>query len=259
MRFICLTFDVEEFDMPLEYGVQISAEQQMYHGCMGVQAIMHILESPNFQTTLFTTANYANNNVTQIQALSKVHEIASHTYYHSSFNNEDLLQSKITLENIIQKSVVGLRMPRMKPIDMKLVKAAGYTYDSSVNPTFLPGKYNNLHVSRTIFVENYMQRIPASVSPQRIPLFWLAFKNMPYNWFKNLCIQTLKKDGYLNLYFHPWEFSHTIQAINIPTFTKRYAGKILVHRLEKLIIDLQPYGSFTSLQTMLANYNKGLL
>jgi peptidoglycan/xylan/chitin deacetylase (PgdA/CDA1 family) len=255
MRFICLTFDLEEFDMPTEYGVAITEEQQMLHGFKGVQAIEPILNLPFVQTTLFTTANYAQHHTKQIQQLSQQHEIASHTFYHAHFNNEDLLASRLALENIVQQPVLGLRMPRMKPIDMQLVQAAGYTYDSSVNPTFLPGKYNNLHISRTVFYEKNMLRIPASVSAQRIPLFWLAFKNMPYRLFKNLCIHTLKKDGYLNLYFHPWEFSTSIQQIAIPNFTKRFAGPVLVQRLQQLITDLQPYGQFVSLQQMLKATN----
>ena len=50
-------------------------------------------------------------------------------------------------------------------------------------------------------------QFPVSVTPHlRIPLFWLAFKNMPYALFLKLTLQTLRKDGYVCLYFHPWEF-----------------------------------------------------
>jgi hypothetical protein len=89
-----------------------------------------------------------------------------------------------------------------------------------------------------------MRRIPASVSPNlRIPLFWLSFKNMPYQLFKSLCIQTLHKDGYICLYFHPWEFT-PINDFKLPVYTRRWCGAELVNRLMQLIGDLKNEGDF---------------
>ncbi|MDE3144129.1 MAG: polysaccharide deacetylase family protein, partial [Bacteroidota bacterium] len=207
-RFILLSFDVEEFDLPLEYGEHISLDEQLMIGNLGTEALIPILEEHKVNSTLFTTANYAMHFPQQIKALAKQHEIASHTFYHSSFTDDDLLLSKQKLEEISETSVTGLRMPRMQQIKMADVKNAGYSYDSSINPTWLPGRYNNLHLPRTLYTENGVNRLPASVSPHlRIPFFWLAFKNLPYFIFKQLAIQTLRKDGYLCLYFHPWEFT----------------------------------------------------
>jgi len=246
-RFILLSFDVEEFDMPLEYGFQISKEEQMLVGKKGLDSIASILNHSSIQSTLFTTANFADHYPETIHALSKQHEIASHTYYHSSFVNEDLLLSKQKLEAITGQPVYGLRMPRMRKVDMEEVKKAGYEYDSSVNPTWLPGRYNNLHLPRTMYTDTGMCRIPASVSPNfRIPLFWLSFKNMPLLLFKSLAIQTLKKDGYLCLYFHPWEFTD-INQYQLPMFTRRWCVEALLERLHKAIHYLQKEGEFISM------------
>jgi hypothetical protein len=246
-RFILLSFDVEEFDMPLEYGYQISKEEQLRIGKKGLDSIAPILSHSSIQSTLFTTANFADHFPETIRELSKQHEIASHTYYHSSFVNEDLLLSKQTLETISGKPVYGLRMPRMRKVDMNEVKKAGYLYDSSVNPTWLPGRYNNLHLPRTQYTEAGICRIPASVSPNfRIPLFWLSFKNMPLQIFKHLALQTLKKDGYLCLYFHPWEFTD-INHYQLPMFTRRWCVEQLLERLNKTIQYLQKEGEFISM------------
>ncbi len=254
---VLLTFDVEEFDMPLEYGQQISLDQQLHIGSLGLDALKPIIENSCLSCTLFTTATYAINFPEKIRALAQQHEIASHTYYHSQFSNQDLLLSKNKLEEISGKTVTGLRMPRLRKVEMSEVKAAGYLYDSSINPTYLPGKYNNLHLPRTHYSQEKMLRVPASVSANfRIPLFWLAFKNMPYNWYKNLAINALKKDGYLCLYFHPWEFTNAIQTTALPQFTKRFAGPVLVQRLQQLIKDLQPHATFTTMQNYLEQ--KGL-
>lgn len=244
MSNIILSFDVEEFDIPLEYNYAIPLAEQMEVGKRGLDAIIPIWEKYKIPTTLFTTALFAQQYADTIKALSDTHEIASHTFYHSNFEDAHLLESKIVLEQITGKPITGLRMPRMRKVEMSAVQAAGYTYDSSINPTFLPGRYNNFHLPRTVYKQQNMVRIPASVSPViRLPLFWLGFKNYPYYLFLQLCKQTLKKDGYINLYFHPWEFTN-IENYNLPNYVKKHNGKVLQERLERLINDLANHGNF---------------
>ena len=215
---ICISFDVEEFDLPLEYGQKIDMELQLEIGYKGLQAIQPVLDMPNIRSTLFTTAHFADQFPTEIKLLAEKHEIASHTYYHSSFETKDLLNSRLRLEEITGKPVQGLRMPRMMSVPVEDILSAGYTYDSSVHPTWIPGRYNNFHLPRTAYSENGLKRIPASVSPLiRIPLFWLAFKNFP-SWFYDLVARwTLETDGTLMLYFHPWEFTD-ISQFQLPSY-----------------------------------------
>jgi peptidoglycan/xylan/chitin deacetylase (PgdA/CDA1 family) len=247
-----LSFDVEEFDMPLEYNHAIALTEQMEVGKKGLDALIPLWEKYNVTTTLFTTANFAQTFRDSIKALATKHEIASHTFYHSDFKNEHLLQSRLLLEEISGTNVTGLRMPRMRKVEMTEVIKAGYLYDSSINPTFLPGRYNNFHLPRIVYRDEDMIRMPASVSPVvRLPLFWLGFKNYPYWLFLKLCKQTLRKDGYLCLYFHPWEFTD-ISSYKMPTYTKKPNGKILLERLERLINDLAKYSDFISMQDYLS-------
>ena len=251
--FTMLSFDVEEFDMPLEYGQQISPELQMETGRLGLEALIPVWEKYNTPCTLFTTANYAQHFPEAIRALAKKHEIASHTFYHSSFETADLERSRIVLEEIAGTPVTGLRMPRMKKVAMEDVAKAGYEYDSSINPTIIPGRYNNFHLPRTIYTENGVTRIPASVSPMiRLPLFWLAFKNYPYKLFLHLCLQTLKKDGYICLYFHPWEFTN-LANFKLPGYAKKPDGTVLQQRLERLIKDLSQRTQFITIRDFLSS------
>ncbi len=248
---VLLSFDVEEFDMPLEYGRQISMEQQLKTGFEGFEVVMDIVDTANVAATFFTTANFATQYPKYMQALKQHHEIASHTFYHSSFKTEDLLNSRTALEDICSKPVTGLRMPRMRRVDMEDVKAAGYKYDSSINPTFLPGRYNNLHLPRTMYKEKDIVRLPASVTPLlRIPLFWLTFKNVPYNLYLHWVKKTLHKDGYVCLYFHPWEFVD-ISKFKVPWYTKKHSGNELAIRLKRLIADLKEEGSFETIDNFL--------
>jgi hypothetical protein len=253
---VLLSFDVEEFDIPLEYDQQISMDEQLQKGFEGFEVIMNVVDEANIPATLFTTANFASNYSSVMQSLRPHHEVASHTYYHSSFKNEDLLLSRKKLEEICGKPVTGLRMPRMRPVDMKEVKEAGYEYDSSINPTFLPGRYNNFHLPRTIYFEQEMLRLPASVTPVfRIPLFWLSFKNLPYKLFLSWVKRTINNDGYVCLYFHPWEFVD-ISKYNLPGYVKRHSGKKLTERLVALINDLKKENQFSTIHEFLKNNSK---
>lgn len=245
---ILLSFDIEEFDMPLEYDFNIPPNKQMEIGKLGLDKLMPLLTDPAIQCTLFTTANFANHYPNTIQQLSQHHEIASHTFFHSSYTDEDLLSSRQRLSEIIQKDVVGLRMPRMKQVPVQDIIHAGYTYDASIHPTWLPGRYNNLHLPTSFYKEGGLNRVPASVSTFcRIPLFWLSFKNMPYCLYLALALHTLKKEGFLSLYFHPWEFVD-VTSFGLPNYIIKGCQSRLFDKLNRLILDLKRHGEFISYQ-----------
>lgn len=245
---ILLSFDVEEFDMPLEYGRNLNITEQMAIGMSGLHAIDPILSDKDIRTTLFTTAHFAEYFPEQIKELSEKHEIASHTYYHRKFDIKDLQDSRSKLEELTGKEITGLRMPRMMPVSVDAVSKAGYSYDASIHPTWLPGRYNNLHLPKTSYFDNELLRIPASVSPAlRIPLFWLSFKNFPFEYYKKLAIKTLRNDGVLSLYYHPWEFVD-ISGYGLPRYTRSICGDDLIKRLQKLLKCLKQEGEFLTMQ-----------
>jgi peptidoglycan/xylan/chitin deacetylase (PgdA/CDA1 family) len=252
---ILLTFDVEEFDLPLEYNLQISEEEQMCIGKLGADEMQKIIDGQNIPTTLFTTANFAQHYPELLKTLSQKNEIGSHTYNHSRFAKDDLEKSRIKLAEITGTAIKGLRMPRFKKIDMDWIKEAGYEYDSSINPTYMPGRYNNLKAPRTVFKENDFTRLPVSVSSLlRFPLFWMAFKNLPYPLYKKMALDALQKDGYLSLYFHPWEFTD-ITKWKIPFYLKKACVNELSDKLNRLIEDLKKEAEFKTVSNFLATYN----
>ncbi len=247
---IVLTFDVEEFDLPLEYKTFISESEMMAVGKKGLDAITDLIGQNNIPTTLFTTAHFADQFPDAIKKLSEHHEIASHTYFHSHFEIQDLITSKQRLEVITGKDVVGLRMPRFKKVDIEEIKKAGYQYDSSINPFWLPGRYNNLHLPKKIYTDSGLLRVPITVSPQlRIPLFWLAFKNFPLAIYKSLALKALKNYGYINLYFHPWEFT-PLDKYPLPSSIKKDSGERMLNKLNELISFLKNNGEFLTMKDL---------
>lgn len=242
---ILLSFDIEEFDMPLEYNGEISFEEQIDVSRMGLERILDLLKKHNAKATFFSTVVFAEQCKDLVNRLLKEgHELASHTYYHSQFEVADLQKSKERLEEMFLTEVVGLRMPRMSPVGENDVFDAGYIYNSSINPTFLPGRYNNLGISRKYFYQKGVLQIPASVSLLRIPLFWLSFHNFPMWIYQILAKNALRKDGYLNIYFHPWEFAKIKKSkYQLPNFTTKNTGEEMVARFDEFLFWLKKKGN----------------
>lgn len=234
---VILSFDVEEFDTPLEYGKELELEEQFDISLQGLNAVLKLLEKYNITATFFTTANFAKRFPDLVKKMSGSYEVASHGFYHGSFEVKDLLDSRVALEKVIGKPIHGYRMARMMPVDDEEIRKAGYVYNASLHPTFIPGRYNNFDKPRTYFMKNEVLQIPAAVTPlMRFPLFWLSFKNFPQALIKQASKRVMKKDGYVNLYFHPWEFTDTTdkEKFGLPFYVSDN-GKKMLGKLEGYI------------------------
>jgi hypothetical protein len=235
---VLLTFDIEEFDMPLEYGASLPLHRQLEVSSRGTSLLLDILAAHNIKATFFSTVVFAENNLPLIQqVITNGHELASHSYFHSRFENADLGKSKRALENLSQSTIQGFRMPRMMPVDGDDLAAAGYIYNSSINPVWVPGRYNNLHSTRTVYRQNELIQVPASATPLiRFPLFWLSFHLIPLWIFKEGCRLTMNTDGYLNLYFHPWEFVDlSSREFGLPKYIVYNTGERMVKKFTALV------------------------
>jgi peptidoglycan/xylan/chitin deacetylase (PgdA/CDA1 family) len=228
---VLLSFDVEEFDAPLEYGGWIPEAEQDAVTVAGLHRVLTLLAELGIRTTLFCTAGFAERHAGLIREAAGRHEIASHGIRHADLEPGDLQGSRERLERVVGGAVRGFRAPRMTPVSAADLRAAGYAYDSSEHPTWLPGRYNRLGAPRRVALREGVLTLPASVTPLvRLPLFWASFKNLP-GWLIRLASAwTLRADGYLVLYFHPWEFAD-LSAYRLPVYVKRIDGARLLGRL----------------------------
>jgi peptidoglycan/xylan/chitin deacetylase (PgdA/CDA1 family) len=257
MKSVLLSFDIEEFDMPVEYGKYISFEDQIRISKQGTTQILDLLRQHRVNATFFSTVVFAKQSPELIERIrSEGHELASHSYYHSQFEPAHLSRSKKELELLSGLPVTGFRMPRMMPVNTSDLIEAGYEYNSSLNPTYLPGRYNNLSRPRTFFLEQRLLQLPASVTPLvRFPLFWISFHNIPLPIYNAMCRRTINHDGYLNIYFHPWEFTDlTSRQLGMPGFVSRNSGKKMARRFDSWVGHLKENGySFSTISAYLKN------
>ena len=129
---VLLSFDIEEFDLPFEYNKSIDFNDQISISTEGTLAILTILKKYNVKATFFSTATFAIH-APQVmkQIVDEGHEVASHNYYHSSFEVEHLKLSREKLAELTGQEIIGFRMPRMQPVDEIEVFKAGYKCSTS--------------------------------------------------------------------------------------------------------------------------------
>lgn len=243
---VTLGFDIEEFDFPLERGRSIDLDTQLDVSSEGLEFLLGLLDRLELKATFYTTANFARHRPELLRRIVGAgHEVASHDFFHAPGAGSDPAAAKRTLEALTGRTVVGFRAPRLAAASCGELAAAGYRYDSSINPTWIPGRYNHLSAPRGITQQEGLAVYPASVAwPLRIPLFWIALHVLPLPVYELLARTALHRDGHLNLYFHPWEFSDRLgaAAFGVPAYLTRCSGRRLQRKFERLLRNLKASG-----------------
>ncbi len=241
---VLLSFDAEEFDLPLEHGQRIDLDEQMAVGGEGMRRTLALLDDARRDAgrpppaTFFCTALFAERFPELIRrAVDAGHEIASHGCVHGAvdWRDEHLAESRERLERVSGTPCVGFRRPRLAETDRAAVAMAGYRYNSSENPVWLPGRYNNFRKPRRPYRVDAAGRavlhIPASATPiVRVPLFWLSFKALPLFATKAAARTVLASDPALVLYFHPWELCD-LSRYRVPGYIRRCDGAAMTAKL----------------------------
>lgn len=250
---ILLSFDLEEFDIPLEYGATLSLDEQLAVATQGCTALLDMLDRLEVTCTFFITGIFADARHDLLHRIAEKHEVASHGLEHSNFENAHLAESRDLLQRLTSQPVAGFRRARLADTDADAIRNAGYTYDSSINPTWLPGRYNHLDQPRARYqMSNGLWQIPISTMPYtRLPLFWLSLKNLPAPMLKAMAKLALNKDGYLNTFAHPWEFADLNSYTMLPGYVRRRHGRPLLDRYAKLIQIWKTWGRFQSISSLI--------
>ena len=243
---ILLSFDTEEFDVPREHGVDYSLAEGMQVSREGTCRILDVLKKNGVRATFFCTGNFAQNAPDVMQRImDEGHEVACHGVDHWQPKATDFAESKRIVEQVTGRTVYGYRQPRMFAVSDEAIRKAGYRYNSSLNPAFIPGRYMHLTAPRRPFMKEDVLQIPASVTPWlRFPLFWLSLHNLPgwlYHW---LVRRTLRHDGHFATSFHPREYYDLKEhpELRMPFIIRNHSGRQMVERLDRLVGMLKKRG-----------------
>lgn len=249
-KYVLLTFDTEEFDLPKKYGVEIK-EKEMYRiSKEGTKKLLNLLGKYRVRATFFVTALFAKKYPGLIRLIGKEHEIALHGYAHSDVYKEltkketfsRLKKAKDILEKITGKKIISFRSQRLQKVDHSLLLKMNLKIDSSILPTYIPlsftytlGRLENLFKKRKVFSEKGILEVPLTVTPIiRLPLLWITFRNMPASYAKICTTVALINNNFVNLLFHPWEFID-ISKFEMPFLMKNNTGNRFLKKIENYI------------------------
>jgi len=244
MKFVLLTFDLEEFDMLKDYNKNIEKSEMFELSFEGLKRVITILDECEITATFFTTTVFGEKYPEMLKLLErKNHEIALHGYeHHHEYQKMNkkvvcslLKKAKINLEKITKQKIIGYRSPRMAVIDNKILEKIGIKYDSSINPTLIPGKYNNFNEPRHLFKENNVIEIPTSVTPiVRLPFSFVFFRIFGLSYAKFCTRLTFLDSKFINVYFHPWEFVN-VKKYHLPIVFSKNTGEKMSILFKKYI------------------------
>ena len=247
-RAILLTWDVEEYDAPADFGASPLPDGGLARGAEIWREWLDTSARWKAPGTLFVTARMAEASPELLhQSLGRGHEIASHAWSHAKGADLKLEASRRRISEISGREVFGFRSPRLRPVPLAEIAAAGYCYDASSNPAVVPGRYCRLSQKRKPHRSSGIWEVPASVLPLvRFPLFWASFHLLPLPLYLGACRMLLAWDGLLTLYFHPWELSE-LKEKEIPFWIRRRSRQRRIERMEILIRALGNLGEFRTI------------
>ncbi|MCB9362214.1 polysaccharide deacetylase family protein [Candidatus Woesearchaeota archaeon] len=235
---IYLTFDLEEFSIPKDYGCQNFVDTTEF-SVKGTNKLIQLLHKYKVKATFFTTGYFAKNEPALIKKLVKeCHEIASHSYRdenHTNFDQvqlkEALTKSKQILEKVSGQTITGFRMPQfsINKFLFPALQSAGYKYDSSYHPAIVPGHYYNIRMNSRPHINKGIRELPISTL-FKIPISWV--------WMRNSTSRLPMLASYFNkdliIYFHPWEFTK-LPEMGLPWYITRNCGQNMLNKVEELL------------------------
>lgn len=244
-KFITFCIDVEAFDLPSEFGKAISKEQMYGVSLEGLSTLSKIINEFNIKFTFFLTKDWVMSFPEEIASLAAGgHEIALHSVIEEAGRTESVLKElsdqKAYIESITGREIFGHRSHKLFPVPLKTLRQAGFRYDNSLHPTYVPGRYCNIFKSRQLYRENGIVEVPITVIPLlRIPFscFWFRLFRVPY---VKLCTDfTYFMEDYINIYFHSWDFA------NIDDILLNWPSELLLQNTgDKLVRDFKNYLKF---------------
>lgn len=234
-----LSVDLEEFDAAPPRDAAAGLDTQVAASRRGLDRLLPMFEALGVRATFFTTVVFAERNATLLRELSARHEIASHGVRHAAVSPACVGESRRRLEELLGVPIAGFRMPRMGLVDPAAIEDAGYAYDASLHPAWIPGRYDRRREPRRPFLQGRLLRVPASVTPRlRLPLFWLSIKHLPPRLLRRAALGTLRHDGDINFYLHSWEFTD-LDEFRVPWILRGGGGAAMLRRTGRLLESLR--------------------
>jgi len=203
---ICFTIDIEP-----DYGGLLKTDQ--YEGLKDLPKILEIIKKYDLKVTCFVTGKTFEDNDSLIDILREMEsEIEQHSFSHKIGNKnwqDDIEKGFYSHAKIVGKKPIGYRSPQgiifKEQIDF--LEKLGYKFDSSIFPTYFPGRFNRKQFPQKPFkiLGKNIVEMPFSVIPKiRIPFGLSYIQLFGLNFFK-LFSKIFGKPETIIFDFHSYE------------------------------------------------------
>lgn len=215
MKTLSLACDFEEFNLPLDFGKNISENLMLEKAYEGIQRLLKLVKDHQIKMTFFATQKIAEAYSDLLkQLVAEGHEIGLHGCIDYK-NNRDIEQTidqiryiKEEIEKNTKTKIYGFKNHKLVLLPSDIIRKAGFAYDNSCHPTYVPGRYCNFLKSRKINFKDDIINVPISVTPiLRLPFSWIWFRNLGLNYAKFCTSWAFLAGDYVNIYFHSWDFA----------------------------------------------------
>jgi len=249
---ICLSFDIEDWFQVENLRAKFPPET--WDECesrveKSTEKILDLLDKYNIKATFFVLGCIAERFPGLVKEIhSRGHEVASHGYGHVinyQLSREeifhDIKKSKEILEGIINQEIIGYRAPNFSITEdvIDALEELGFKYDSSYHPFSKNKRYGQINTEKEcIFhIRGDLIEVPMSVWKSKFFELSIAgggyFRLYPYPLFETLALSYLKKNNYLIMYFHPWEFDPDQPRVKDIKFSYRFRHYVGLDRTYK--------------------------
>jgi hypothetical protein len=223
----------------------------------GLQILLQLLNKHEIKATFFVPGKVAEKHVEAIGLIGKDgHEVACHGLYHEK--NECLLSMSDQRNRIKEASRIiarvhgapprGFRAPclRINNITLDVLEECGYTYDSSILPTSIPGYYGSPMAPTRPYNPSQLSirkkgslkllEIPVSINPVvPIPLSAAWMRNLGLSWVKFGLRTNFALGNPVVFYIHPRDVVSLPKIRGVPWHVYRNTGKKCLRVLDELL------------------------
>lgn len=276
-----ITIDYEDWFTTSHYQSVVNDTNKKYLLEKPTLKLLDLLEKYQVKATFFVLGQIARDCPKLIKKIHENgHEIASHGYSHTPIHElsrenfiHELRETNKILEDITQEKIKGFRAPFFS-IDhtsswvIDILKEENFIYDSSIFPMKTPRYGIQNAPSLPYYIgsdeislpsENkQLIEFPISIYKRngiKIPCSGGIYGRFLPARFMNYFFTQIQQQGYVNLYFHPWELFNKKDLTPYPGMLKNFlANYNSNHYINKLEFILQHF-QFINIQTWIDDYS----
>lgn len=231
---ILLTFNLVNIEAEFGKSPNYSFDERLKITEKNTQTILQNLDIHNIKSTFFIDITLAESIKPTIKAISsKGHEIA---FYFENTSFHQLQQTKENIEDLIEKSVRGIRQKNEKT-DIQKLKLLEFSYISNIDNASILFPFKRLERNTEIYEKSGISIIPESISPySQLPYNDFIFQIMPNRFFNNMVSETLKNEEFVVIYLNSWQFTDFDKyKIKMPFYRKVNSGRRMEDKLTSFL------------------------